>query len=263
MLVVAVLALSGGGRAQQSSGGFQMEVQNPLNCTANYRAKKGDRVILSYQGLLASGEQFDNGTLDFTLGAGKVIPGLERGMTGGCAGEKIVLIVPPELGYGDVKADKIPAGSTLYFITSLNGIVRKAEPTKNYNCNAAQKARPDINVDMKITGQVIKPDGRGSKFFDDPSFEYRYGTRSALIYQGIEAGMTGACPDETRLLFLGPSLAYGQKGSSNKKVRPGESVMFRITVTKVFDKEPANKTDLTLSFLQSISSGNLNRGGRR
>jgi len=254
----ALLSVKG---QQEGPAKFQREVQNPLNCSSNYRARRGDRVILKYEGLLATGTSFDKGELEFTLGSGKVIRGLEMGMLDGCAGEDIVLIIPPEYGYGDVQADKIPAGSTLYFLTTLNAIVRKDEPTKNYNCNAAQKARPDINVDMKISGVVIQPDGRGNKFFDDPSFEYRFGTRSALIYRGIEAGMTGGCPDETRILLLGPALAYGQKGSKNGKVRSNESVMFKITITKVFDKEPPNKTDLTLSFLQSISSGNLNRGG--
>ena len=41
------------------------------------------------------------------LGSGKVIRGLEMGMLDGCAGEDIVLIIPPEYGYGDVQADKV------------------------------------------------------------------------------------------------------------------------------------------------------------
>ena len=45
-------------------------------------------------------------------------------MLGQCAGEKITMIVPPELGYGDKPSDKVPADSTLYFLTTLNGIVR-------------------------------------------------------------------------------------------------------------------------------------------
>jgi FKBP-type peptidyl-prolyl cis-trans isomerase 2 len=37
----------------------------------------------------------------------KVIAGWERGMEGACAGEKITLIVPPELAYGDSPSDKV------------------------------------------------------------------------------------------------------------------------------------------------------------
>ena len=41
------------------------------------------------------------------IGEGKVIKGLEKGMEGQCAGEKVVLVVPPEFGYGDNSADKV------------------------------------------------------------------------------------------------------------------------------------------------------------
>jgi FKBP-type peptidyl-prolyl cis-trans isomerase len=76
-------------------------------------------------------------------------------MEGACAGEKITLIVPPELAYGDSPSDKVicpkgtihneffclfttflmstccevAPGSTLYFLTSLNGIVRVTKQT--------------------------------------------------------------------------------------------------------------------------------------
>jgi FKBP-type peptidyl-prolyl cis-trans isomerase 2 len=36
-----------------------------------------------------------------------VIGGWEKGMEGACAGEKITLIVPPELAYGDSPSDKV------------------------------------------------------------------------------------------------------------------------------------------------------------
>ena len=54
----------------------------------------------------------------------KVIPGWEKGFLGQCAGENITMVIPLELGYGDIGADKVPAGSTLYFLTELRGIAR-------------------------------------------------------------------------------------------------------------------------------------------
>ena len=43
-----------------------------------------------------------------------------------CPGEKVVMIVPPELGYGSKGAGggAIPGGATLYFIATLNGLIR-------------------------------------------------------------------------------------------------------------------------------------------
>merc|ERR1712080_505899 len=121
------------------------------------RARKGDRVLIRYKGLLATGDTFDQGEADFVLGENKVIAGWEEGFTGQCAGEKITMIVPPSLGYGDQASDKVPANSTLYFLTTLDGIVRVT----------------------KIKAKVSQPDGRGKIFFDKPSFELRFGKPNA------------------------------------------------------------------------------------
>ena len=69
--------------------------------------RKGDKVIMEYIGLLSNGTQFDSGQSEFVIGENNVIPGLEQGMEGGCAGEKINIIVPPEFGYGDSPSDKV------------------------------------------------------------------------------------------------------------------------------------------------------------
>ncbi len=61
---------------------------------------------MSYTGSLASdGSVFDStegkDPITFQLGAGLVIEGWERGIEGGCPGDKFKLHIPPELGYGD------------------------------------------------------------------------------------------------------------------------------------------------------------------
>merc|ERR1712106_534560 len=113
-LVVAVV------KAQE----FQKEADKALNCPAREKARKGDRVFMGYKGLLGDGSTFDEGIAEFSLGEGKVIPGWEKGFLGQCAGESISMVIPPELGYGDIGADKVPAGSTLYLLTELRGIAR-------------------------------------------------------------------------------------------------------------------------------------------
>ena len=58
--------------------------------------------------------------LEFQLGVGQVISGLEQGTVGMCVGEKRKLIIPPELGYGDQGAgDVVPGGVTLYSTVKL------------------------------------------------------------------------------------------------------------------------------------------------
>ena len=67
--------------------------------------KKGDMVKVHYTGKLASGEQFDSSLdrepLEFEVGAGMMIPGFDKGVEGMAVGDKKVISVTPEDGYGE------------------------------------------------------------------------------------------------------------------------------------------------------------------
>merc|ERR1712024_144236 len=89
--VLTVILLVGWAAAQE----LQKEADPPLNCRREERARPGDRILLDYTGLLADGATFDRGSADFVIGDSTVIRGLEEGMVGQCAGEKINMIVPP------------------------------------------------------------------------------------------------------------------------------------------------------------------------
>lgn len=68
------------------------------------QAKKGDMVRVHYTGRLISGEQFDSSAgrepLEFTVGAGQMIKGFDTGVEGMNIGEKKVINITPEEGYG-------------------------------------------------------------------------------------------------------------------------------------------------------------------
>ena len=88
-------------------------------------AQNGMQVSVHYQGRLIDGTIFDDsqkrGTpFSFTLGSGQVIPGWEQGIAGMKIGEKRVLTIPPELGYGAAGAGGvIPPNATLVFDVEL------------------------------------------------------------------------------------------------------------------------------------------------
>ena len=88
-------------------------------------AQNGMKVSVHYQGRLIDGTIFDDsqkrGTpFSFTLGSGQVIPGWEQGIAGMKIGEKRVLTIPPELGYGAAGAGGvIPPNATLVFDVEL------------------------------------------------------------------------------------------------------------------------------------------------
>ena len=87
---------------------LQKEADPALNCRREERARKGDRILLDYTGLLGDGSTFDRGSADFVIGDKTVIAGFEEGMLGQCAGEKITMIVPPSLGkYDNCKRENL------------------------------------------------------------------------------------------------------------------------------------------------------------
>jgi FKBP-type peptidyl-prolyl cis-trans isomerase len=80
----------------------------------------GKMVNVHYTGRLADGTKFDSSldrkqTYGFMLGAKKVIAGWDEGIALFPVGSRVLLRVPPELGYGAKAIGTIPPKSVLYF----------------------------------------------------------------------------------------------------------------------------------------------------
>lgn len=67
-------------------------------------AKSGDTVKIHYTGTLSDGSTFDSSEgrdpLEFTLGAGQVIPGFDKAVTGMSAGDSQTVNIPSGDAYG-------------------------------------------------------------------------------------------------------------------------------------------------------------------
>lgn len=68
------------------------------------KAGQGDTVHVHYAGRLEDGTVFDSSEgrdpIEFTLGAGQVIPGFEKAVIGMAEGETATARIPPEEAYG-------------------------------------------------------------------------------------------------------------------------------------------------------------------
>ncbi len=75
------------------------------------KAKKGDKVKVHYTGKLTSGDQFDSSAgrspLEFTVGAGQMIPGFDAAIPGMNIGEKKTIKIAPENAYGEKNEEAI------------------------------------------------------------------------------------------------------------------------------------------------------------
>ena len=119
--------------------GINNNMMNNLNNTSNNNtvpageiAKTGDTVAMNYTGRLADGTVFDSNVdpkfnhvqpFIFTLGAGQVIPGWDKGIVGMKVGEKKTLVIQPVDAFGAAGVPgTIPPNSTLTFDVELLGI---------------------------------------------------------------------------------------------------------------------------------------------
>jgi FKBP-type peptidyl-prolyl cis-trans isomerase len=108
--------------AKRTSTGLRSLVLKPGD---GVRPKKGDVVSVLYKGMLLDGTVFDQATdpaKPFTvrIGRGHVIEGWEEGLQLLSVGERRLLIVPHELGYGTRGSPpKIPRRATLLFEVEL------------------------------------------------------------------------------------------------------------------------------------------------
>lgn len=85
------------------------------------QVKTGDTVRIHYTGTLETGETFDTSSgrdpLEFVVGSGQIIPGLDKALPGMAIGESKTVAVPCAEAYGetnpearqDVPRDSIPA----------------------------------------------------------------------------------------------------------------------------------------------------------
>jgi len=88
------------------------------------QAKVADTVQVHYTGTLADGTVFDSSAgrepLEFTIGAGQVVPGFDEAVKGMKVGEKKTITIPADEAYGprfddmlaEIPRDKLPSDKT-------------------------------------------------------------------------------------------------------------------------------------------------------
>ncbi|EYR63375.1 peptidylprolyl isomerase [Actinotalea ferrariae CF5-4] len=88
----------------------------------------GDDIEVNYYGQVWGGRMFDNSydrgsSISFGIGVGQVIAGWDEGLVGKQVGSRVLLSIPPHLGYGDrgMPAAGIGGTDTLVFVVDVVG----------------------------------------------------------------------------------------------------------------------------------------------
>ncbi|ACZ31683.1 peptidylprolyl isomerase FKBP-type [Xylanimonas cellulosilytica DSM 15894] len=91
--------------------------------------ESGRTIVVNYLGQTWDGQVFDNSydrgaPIDFPIGVGAVIGGWDKGLVGRNVGDRVLLSIPPEHGYGarGVPQAGIGGGATLVFVVDVVGV---------------------------------------------------------------------------------------------------------------------------------------------
>ncbi|HEC23760.1 MAG TPA: peptidylprolyl isomerase [Chloroflexi bacterium] len=88
------------------------------------QAKSGDTVRVHYTGKLVDGTVFDSSVdrdpLEFTIGAGQVIPGFEEAVVGMAPGDSKTATIPSAMAYGPHHAEMVLVVARTEFPEDLN-----------------------------------------------------------------------------------------------------------------------------------------------
>lgn len=97
-------------------------VAQPLIKGSGDTVQDGQSVTVNYTGWLTDGTQFDsswdNGS-PATFSLNQVVTGFKNGLVGQTVGSQVLLIIPPDQGYGSQAVSSIPANSTLIFVVDI------------------------------------------------------------------------------------------------------------------------------------------------
>ncbi|MGI8892162.1 MAG: FKBP-type peptidyl-prolyl cis-trans isomerase [Bacteroidia bacterium] len=211
--------------------------------------KNGDIVTVHYVGTLQDGSIFDSSRergepISFTLGKGQVIKGWDEGIALLKEGTQALLLIPPDLAYGEKQVGNIPANSYLVFDVELISVKEKVAPVPfdisgiekqttpsglSYYIikkGAGEKAEAGKNVSVHYSGYL--EDG---KMFDSSvergqPFNFELG--KGKVIKGWDEGIALLNVGSKARFIIPPDLGYGTGGFSN--LIPGNA-------TLIFDVE--------------------------
>lgn len=84
----------------------------------------GQTITADYFGQLAEetepfDESFSSEPFQAPIGVGRLIAGWDEGLVGVPVGSRVIMSIPPDLGYGETGSGSIPGGATLYFVVDV------------------------------------------------------------------------------------------------------------------------------------------------
>jgi peptidylprolyl isomerase len=229
----------------EHESGFSYQITKKGN---GIKPSVNDIVKVHYKLLLEDSTLVDNSydrgePATFKLGAGQVIKGWDIAIPEFAVGDEVVLVLPPELGYGDRTAGQIPANSELIFELKIVDVTPAPKPfVLSSNAEVTE-----TESGLKI---AVIENGRGPRlakgmrvvvhytgFFDDMSvFDSSVERKEpvelilgrSMVIKGWEEGLTYLRQGDKARLWVPYELAYGEPGRG--PIPPRTDLIFDIEI---------------------------------
>ena len=197
----------------------------------------GDEVAVYYQMYTLSGSLIDTTEtaakkpLRFPLGISYLLPGMERGISLMRTGEKMTLLLPYYLAFGNASYPNVPAYSPIRVEMQLAEVRTEAKQiadyikTKDYYVSETTPSGITIVRQNTVAGDTL---GKGKSVsvtyvgknlsgtqFDSGTFQFVTGTGAAV--NGFDEGVRRLRKGEKAILIFPSSLGYGAAGAKNQQ----------------------------------------------
>jgi peptidylprolyl isomerase len=217
------------------------------------KVDKGDKIKVHFTGKLVDGRQFDssverNQPFEFVLGMKQGIPGWDESFAYLKVGDKAIITIPPDLGYGDTPMPKIPAGSYLVFDVEVLDVFKDFAPrqfiTKGKEvkklpsgleyCTLEQgtgtKAEKGKTVEVHYTGFFENGDIFDSSVLRGQPISFRLG--AGMVIPGWDEAISYLNAGGKAWLSIPYELAYGESGRP-PLIPPKARLFFNVEVIAV------------------------------
>lgn len=236
------------------------------------QAKAGDKVSLHYTGKLTNDTVFDssrsrNQPFDFILGAGQVIKGWDEGIALLHVGDKAILKIPAELGYGSKEMGKIPANSTLIFEVELLSIKETSKPYDVKGLDTLKtasglkyfiiekgkgiKLENGMNVTLHYSGYFLDGKKFDSSIDRGEPIKIVLGKNQVII--GFEEALMMLSVGDKARAIIPYQLAYGDKGRGS--IPPKADLIFDLQIVDAKNVAKVLPFDITGKVVSTTASG--------
>lgn len=208
-----------------------------------------DMVFVHYRLMLEDSTIIDDSyergePVSFKMGAGQVIEGWEKGIGLLNEGDKAIMIIPPDLAYGERAVGEIPANSTLIFDVEVVKIDPAPKPLTLPSDTDITSTTSGLRYaviekgdgTMLVTGMRVRIHYNGffeedmsifdSSYQRDEPIDFTLG--KGMVIRGWEEGISKLRVGDKARLWIPYELAYGEQGRG--PIPPATNLIFDVEV---------------------------------